>query len=146
MKKVYKKFFITLTISFIVMYIAMFLNVASIKHVYFSLTRVYMSLLMVSPMALIMILMMKDMYDDKRLNYQIIITSIIVFTLSLIFLRTQTFISDQEYMLAMIPHHSSAILTSEQATINNPEVKNLSLQIIETQEKEIELMKNLLGN
>lgn len=44
----------------------------------------------------------------------------------------------------MIPHHSSAILTSEKADIKDSEVKELSEQIIETQVKEIEQMKGIL--
>lgn len=99
---------------------------------------------MVSPMAVIMLLMMKNMYNNKQANNIIIISSIIVFILALMFLRTQTFISDEQYMAAMIPHHSSAILTSENAQLLNPEVVNLSKQIIKAQEHEIELMKTLL--
>ena len=82
-----------------------------------------MALLMVSPMALLMIYMMPAMYTDKRLNAIITLTGVFVFTLSLIFLRMQIFISDAQYMKAMIPHHSSAILTSKHADITDPEVK-----------------------
>ncbi|MBN1923985.1 MAG: DUF305 domain-containing protein [Nanoarchaeota archaeon] len=126
------------------MYIVMFLNVADISHVYFSLTRVYMTLLMVSPMAITMMLVMEKMYEDKKLNNIIILSSIIVFIFSLYFLRNQTFISDDQYMAAMISHHSSAILTSENAELFDPEVINLSQAIIQAQEYEIGLMKDLL--
>lgn len=47
-------------------------------------------------------------------------------------------------MNSMIPHHSSAILVSEQANIDDPEVKELSRQIIEAQKEEIAQMKNIL--
>ena len=40
-------------------------------------------------------------------------------------------------MKAMIPHHSSVIMTSKNANINDPEVKKLSEQIIKSQEEEI---------
>ena len=44
----------------------------------------------------------------------------------------------------MIPHHSSAILTSERAQITDPRVKELANRIIEAQHKEIEEMKALI--
>ncbi|RZK11087.1 MAG: DUF305 domain-containing protein, partial [Flavobacterium sp.] len=61
--------------------------------------------------------------------------------LVLIGLRTQTPIGDIQYMKAMIPHHSSAIMVSKHANIENPEVKKLSEQIIQSQEKEIAEME-----
>lgn len=140
----YKKMALMLIISFFIMYAVMFLNVDSADHIYLSLTRMYMSLLMVSPMALLMLGLMNKMYPDKKLNRLIGICSIAVFILALVFLRNQTFISDTQYMRAMIPHHSSAILTSKHATITDAEVKKLSEGIIASQQREIEEMKNML--
>lgn len=133
-----------LIISFFIMYTVMFLNVYSSGHVYLSLTRLYMALLMVSPMSVLMLVLMKKMYSDKKINSIIIIVSIAVFILTLVFLRTQTPIGDVQYMKAMIPHHSSAILTSNYANIKDPEVKELSEQIIESQQREIDQMKKIL--
>jgi uncharacterized protein (DUF305 family) len=103
-----------------------------------------MALLMVSPMALLMLGMMKQMFPDKKMNMTIAAISIVIFALSLFFLREQIPIGDQQYMQAMIPHHSSAILTSKEADIKDPAVKNLSIEIVEAQEREINLMKRLL--
>jgi uncharacterized protein (DUF305 family) len=47
-------------------------------------------------------------------------------------------------MKAMIPHHSSAILVSKKADIKDPEVKRLSEQIIQSQEKEIAEMEVMI--
>ena len=44
----------------------------------------------------------------------------------------------------MIPHHSIAILTSERAAIEEPEVKALAEDIIRAQKKEIEEMKTMI--
>lgn len=133
----YPKFALSLFISFLVMYGVMFLNVDELDHIYLSLTRLYMTLLMVSPMATIMLLVMKKMYSNKTLNGAIIASSTIVFTLSLICLRTQAFIGDTQYMKAMIPHHSSAIMTSTHAGIKNAEVRELADSIIKSQRQEI---------
>lgn len=44
----------------------------------------------------------------------------------------------------MIPHHSIAILTSEHAAIQDPEVKKLANDIINAQKREIEEMKAMI--
>jgi uncharacterized protein (DUF305 family) len=44
----------------------------------------------------------------------------------------------------MIPHHSSAILTSENASLHDSEVQKLAKEIIKTQKDEIEKMKAIL--
>lgn len=140
----YKVFFMMLAISFIIIYSVMYLNVYRIDHVYLSITRLYMTLLMVSPMALVMLLMMPGMYKDKKINRIITGSGIALFILSLVLLRTQTPIDDNQFMKAMIPHHSSAILFSKEAKITDPEVRELARQIIESQEEEIEQMKKIL--
>ena len=140
----YKMFSIMMVISFVIMYGIMFLNVDEANHIYLSTTRTYMSLLMVSSMAVIMMLMMGKMYPDKKINTGIIIGGIVVFALVLAGLRTQTPIGDVQYMKAMIPHHSSAIMVSKNANIQDPEVKKLSEGIIASQEKEIAEMKAII--
>jgi K+/H+ antiporter YhaU regulatory subunit KhtT len=47
-------------------------------------------------------------------------------------------------MKAMIPHHSSAIMVSKNADLQDSEVKKLSIQIIKSQEEEIKQMKEIL--
>lgn len=143
-KNSYKKLGLMLAVSFIIMYAVMFLNVDSADHIYVSLTRTYMSLLMVCPMAILMLIFMPMMYKNKKWNSGIIISSVAVFGFTLLFLRSQEFVSDVQYMKAMIPHHSSAILTSKHADIKDPEVKKLSEQIIKSQEEEIRQMKMIL--
>ncbi len=140
----YTKLTVTLLISFIIMYMVMFLNVDAAAHYHTSLTRIYMTVLMVMPMSVIMILMMGKMYPDKKLNTFIIAAAALVFCLALLGLRSQTFVNDIQYMKAMIPHHSSAIMTSKHTDIKDPEVKKLSEQIIQSQEKEISEMEAML--
>jgi hypothetical protein len=140
----YRKLYLMLGISFVVMYIVMYLNVWELDHAYLNITRAYMALLMVTPMAILMVVMMPKMLPDKRKNAVIATSAAIVFVLSLVLLRFQTLIGDVQYMRAMIPHHSSAILTSQRATLNDPDVKELSRKIIEAQEREISEMKALI--
>lgn len=140
----YKKFFVMLGVSFVIMYGVMYLNADKFDHVYLNLNRLYMALLMVSPMALVMLGFMSGMYKNKKLNSVLVAVSIIVFASTLFMLRKQALVDDKQFLKSMIPHHSSAILVSQQATIKDPEVKRLTEQIIASQEKEIAEMKAIL--
>ncbi|RMA66515.1 DUF305 domain-containing protein [Ulvibacter antarcticus] len=140
-KSTYSKFLLMLLASFIAMYITMYLNTYEVDHVYFSLTRFYMSCLGIATMAVIMFLFMKHMYTDKKKNIAILAGSAILFFGALFLVRSQKPIGDVLWLKAMIPHHSIAILTSERADIKDPEVKKLADEIIEAQKKEISEMK-----
>lgn len=140
----YLKFALMLATSFVIMYAVMFLNAARFEHVHLSVMRLYMTILMIAPMAVVMLLFMRGMYRDRNINIAILAGSVLVFALTFYFVRTQAFIGDRQYMKAMIPHHSSAILTSSEADLSDPEVQKLAREIIEAQEREIELMKRLL--
>jgi peptidoglycan/LPS O-acetylase OafA/YrhL len=141
----YTKFVGMLVASFVAMYITMYLNTYAIDHVYFSLTRFYMSCLGISAMAIIMYVAMRGMYQNKKKNIAIIVGSIALFASALGLVRVQApIIGDVLWMKAMIPHHSIAILTSERADIQDPEVKQLAEDIIKAQKKEIEEMKQMI--
>ena len=140
----YGKFLLMLAASFVAMYITMYLNTYKIDHVYFSMTRFYMSCLGIATMAIIMLLFMWKMYKNKKKNMGIIIGSIALFISALFLVRSQKPIGDLLWLRAMIPHHSIAILTSSRADIKDPEVKRLANQIIEAQKKEIEEMKAMI--
>jgi len=140
----YKKFGLMMIVSFVIMYAVMFLNADQFDHVMLSYTRHYMTILMIAPMAISMMLFMWGMYENKKWNYAILATSVVVFFLTLGALRNQVGIKDVQYMKAMIPHHSIAILTSERADIKDPEVKKLADDIIKAQRKEIAEMKAMI--
>ena len=140
----YKKFIVMIVVSYIIMHIIMFFNIIEIQHYHTNISRIYMTLLMISAMAMVMILMMGKMYPDKKINMGIITVSVVVFGATLFALRGQTPIGDVQYMKAMIPHHSSAILTSERANIQDPEVKKLAEEIIKAQRKEIAEMEAMI--
>jgi Na+/melibiose symporter-like transporter len=144
-KNSYTKFTGMLVASFVAMYIIMYWNTYEIDHVYFSLTRFYMSCLGIAAMAIIMFVAMKNMYQNKKKNIAIILGSVVLFCGALGLVRTQSpIIGDVLWMKAMIPHHSIAILTSERAAIKDPEVKKLANYIIKAQKREIEEMKSMI--
>ena len=143
-KSNYGKFAIMLGTSFIIMYAVMFLNADVFDHVMLSYTRTYMTILMVAPMAFTMLLFMWGMYTNRKMNFIILGLSIIIFIIALVGLRQQTFIGDEQWMKAMIPHHSSAIMVSQKAHLKDPEAIKLAEEIIEAQEREIAKMKKMI--
>ena len=95
-----------------------------------------MTCLGIAAMALIMFFTMRKMYQNKKKNIAIVLSSIILFVSALGLVRVQSpIIGDVLWMKAMIPHHSIAILTSERADIKDPEVRKLADDIIEAQKR-----------
>ncbi len=140
----YLKFGLMMAVSFVIMYGVMFLNTDVVDHVMLSTMRTYMTILMIAPMAVSMMLFMWKMYKNKTANYAILGIAVLIFVMTFFMMRSQNGIADVQYMKGMIPHHSSAILTSENADIQNPEVKKLAEEIIKAQKKEIAEMKTLI--
>ncbi|MET3585038.1 uncharacterized protein (DUF305 family) [Pseudorhizobium tarimense] len=140
----YWRFAAMIATSTVVMYGVMYLNTYALEHVFWSETRAWMALVMGSTMAVIMLAFMLGMYKKKMLNMAIFGGSVAVFALSLWLVRSQATVDDSEYMSAMIPHHSIAIMTSERAQISDPRVRKLADEIIEAQEREIAEMKYLI--
>lgn len=72
-----------------------------------------------------------------------IILSVIV---SVVLLRQQLLVNDKQWLRRMISHHSTALTTSHKIynRTSNLNIKKLAKNIIDTQEKEIQLMKSML--
>ena len=143
MKK-YWKFLLMIGVSTVVMFGMMYLNVYALDHIFFSRTRVFMALMMGAVMAVIMLLFMWKMYENKKINVMILAASLLVFAGSLFMVRSQTTVNDTAWMKAMIPHHYIASLASKRADVKDPEVKKLAEEIIQAQEEEIDKMKKMI--
>lgn len=144
MNKNYAKFLGMIATSAILMYAVMYLNTYELDHIYFSEMRMYMTILSTAVMAVVMLGFMLHMLKNKKINLAIVGVSIIVFAGAFFLMRNQTTIDEVDYMEAMIPHHSIAILASERANIEDPRVQELADEIIDAQEKEIAEMKDLI--
>lgn len=140
----YRHLLIMAVLSFIAMYILMYAMVNTIGDVFNNFNQVYMAGLMTAPMVLIELMVMSAMYPDKRRNALIIVVSILALLGFFLFIRGQTGISDQQFLRSMIPHHSSAILMCEQASIQDQEIKELCGNIISSQQREIDQMEGIL--
>jgi uncharacterized protein (DUF305 family) len=140
----YWRFAAMIATSTVVMYGLMYLNTYAWEHVFWSETRAWMALVMGATMSVIMLGFMWTMYKRLALNLAILGSSVAVFGLSLWLVRSQATVDDVEYMKAMIPHHSIAIMTSERSQLSDPRVRKLADEIIEAQEREIAEMRYLI--
>lgn len=64
--------------------------------------------------------------------------------LCLIGIRTQIFVSERQFLLGMIPHHSMAVHMSKQLQKKPNSISSLLNAIIASQEREIQFMKQKL--
>lgn len=142
----YLRFFAMIATATVVMYGLTYLNTFEADHVFFSQTRAWMALLMGAVMAVVMLLFMLHMYRNTLANLGIAAGAAVVFVAALLLVRSQATVDDVSYMKAMIPHHSIAILTSTNAQISDPRVRELADEIIAAQVREIDEMKALIAD
>jgi len=143
----YLKFLAMIGASMIAMYGLTYLNSSKIfEHAWFSETRLFMTMMMGGSMAIIMLGFMLEMYRNARLNAAILIGAILLIGSAIWLVRSQTTVTDVDYMEGMIPHHSIAILTSERANIDDLRVRELADGIIAAQRKEIKEMEWLISD
>ncbi|MEC5210775.1 Na+/melibiose symporter-like transporter [Psychrobacter sp. PL15] len=142
----YVRFTLMILTSTVVMFIMMYFNTYKWDHVYFSETRAYMALYMGAIMAIIMMAFMTNMYKKTKINLLVYGLSVVLFAVGLWGVRSQETVDQVDWMQAMIPHHSIAILTSERAEITDPRVRDLADDIIEAQKREIGEMQQLIDD
>ena len=105
-----------------------------------SVTKFYQAIWMASWMVLLEL----TMYPSAPIAMYITTFAVIVIVFYMA--RNQTLVNDKQYLRAMIQHHSSAILTSDQILkkTKDPRVRKLAQFISEGQQKEIDYMHTLL--
>jgi hypothetical protein len=141
----YQHLLIMVVLSFIAMYILMYAMVDTLDNVYNNFNQFYMAGLMTAPMIIIELVVMRSMYKDRRKNALIIAVAVIAGLLFFVLIRQQAVILDTQFLRSMIPHHAGAILMCEQASLQDPENRELCQTIISSQQSEIDQMKARLA-
>jgi uncharacterized protein (DUF305 family) len=141
----YARLAVELAIDFVVMYLVMYTMIATARHFRLNVNNLYMTLMMVTPMAIVMLVSMRSMFPSRRANLALIAAALAVFAASFVAMRTQAGVDDEEFLRAMIPHHSGAILMCREARITDPEIKALCAEIIKSQTQEIAQMEAMLS-
>lgn len=145
MKSHYRMLGANLGLSAVVMYLVMFTMINSTGEFYNNLNNVYMTAMMVSPMAILMLLLMGSMYSNRKLNLALYAGFAAVFIFSFWAMRTQALVGDEQFLRSMIPHHSGAVLMCRESSISDPEIAALCGQIEQSQKAEIDQMKSILA-
>ena len=133
-----------LRVMFVIMVLSGFLTTMnvwadSISDIRFSLNDLYMTLLMTGWMFIFMGLFYKQ--------HKTFLIGILLAIVNFWCIRSQFMISQQQYILGMIPHHSMAVHMSKKVLENNDLNNNIKLKsfvenIISNQSKEIVELKN----
>ena len=131
--------------SFIIQLLVMSLIMTdSSKNITFSMGKFYMSVIMALLMGLTEVVMFDVHMKNVSIKYYLPLIFLLVVAVYLY--RNQLYIEDKDYLEEMIEHHSMALLTSEEILqkTQSERVKKLAENIISTQEKEIEYMRQLI--
>jgi hypothetical protein len=107
--------------------------VDKIDDIRFSINDIYMNLLMSGWMLFFMGVFYRELYA--------VIIGLIMAIVNIWCIRTQFLVSETQYKMGMIPHHSMAIHMSKKLLEKENNVPDFLRNIITTQEREIAFMK-----
>jgi hypothetical protein len=125
-------------VMFVIMIISGLLSTMNVwvdkySDIRFSINDIYMSLLMTGWMFLFMGIFYKEL--------NIFVIGVLLVLCNIWCIRNQFLVTERQYKLGMIPHHSMAILMSKKLLNKENSIDVFLKNIINTQEKEIDFMK-----
>ena len=116
----------------------------SYKNITFSISKTYMAMIM----SLLNGVIVVAVYDINRktISGYYYLTLLFLITVLIYLYKNQEYINDKEYLKEMIENHSNALLTSEEILqkTNSERVKRLAENLIDSLQKEIDYMKQLI--
>ena len=137
----YKRLLAMVALSFASMYALMYAMVNVFGNVVPNVNQLYMAALMTGAMVIIELALMGGMYPNKKVNAVVLGLGAVVLVAAWLAIRQQALVSDRQFLKSMIPHHAGAILMCEEASIGDPEIKQLCSGIVSSQQAEIDQMK-----
>jgi uncharacterized protein (DUF305 family) len=137
----YRRLLFMAVLSFISMYVLMYMMVDRIQNVVPNVNQFYMAGMMTAPMVIIEVLLMRAMYPDKRRNAVIMAVTAVLGIMFIAGIRAQAVVGDTQLIKSMIPHHAGAILMCEEARLEDVELRELCQTIIASQQAEIDWMR-----
>lgn len=144
MKSPYKQLAVMTLAHLAIMYVAMFAMINRGAYFYNNTNMLYMAVLMAAPVTLFMLISMRHMYPKQKLNIALAVVFALLTLGSYGAIRAQAGVGDKQFLRAMIPHHSAAILMCREADIKDAEIAALCKNIIDSQQKEIDQMEAIL--
>ena len=101
----YRNLALSLALNAVVMFVVMYVMIDDLGHFYVNLNNVYMTVMMVAPMLITMLLGMRHMYPNPRLNGGLIAAAALLFVGCFLLVRVQWPVGDVQFLRSMIPHH-----------------------------------------
>lgn len=144
MPRPYLRFGATLLASLAAMFVISLEQVRSLDHFYLNASNFYISLTGIGAMGLIMFASMRGMFKDARMNAVTVGALVVILAGGFLLARTETFVGDKGFLESMIPHHSRAVLVCQESDLTDPEIIELCGNIVESQTREINQMKQIL--
>ena len=141
----YARFAIMIALSFVAMYVFMYAMVNELQNALPNVNQAYMAGLMTAPMLILELAFMSSMYPRKGLNIALMAIGVVALVGLWSAIRVQAGVGDRQFLKSMIPHHAGAILMCGQANLADAEVRKLCGEIVESQEREIGQMKQILA-
>lgn len=139
----YVRYGASLVASLGIMYFLAYSQIDGMSHFTWSLSILWISLSMISSMALIMLVAMWKMLPDRKVNVGIAVGFAVLLVGAVGASRTEALVGDDAFLGSMIPHHSRAIHMCQEAALEDPEILQLCEAIIDTQREEIAQMKDI---
>lgn len=140
----YKKLALAVGIHFVVMFALTYAGVNAFDEIFVNLNRFYMAVLMVASMVIVMVAVMWKMLANPKVNAAVVAVAALVFIGVFGALRSEALVGNEQFLRSMIPHHSIAIHTCENAAVDDPEIIELCDQIVQSQREEIAQMRDIL--
>lgn len=140
----YGRLLAMMILSFLAMYALMYAMVDRWANVYGNVNQFYMAGLMAAPMLVIELLLMAKMYPNRRWNLMLGVGALVFMAACWFGIREQAAVTDRQFIRSMIPHHAGAILMCEQNRLQDPALRRLCDDIVQSQRAEIAQMKVLL--
>jgi hypothetical protein len=140
----YGRLLIMAGLHFVAMYILMYAMVSAAGYALPNNNQLYMAALMTGPMLLLELVFMRSMFPDRRKNLAVGAAGLALLIGAFALIREQAAIGDRAFLRSMIPHHSGAILMCEEARLEDPEVRQLCEEIVQSQQREIDWMQHKL--
>lgn len=142
----WSRFAAMIAVSTFIMFFLMYQLIYSLDHAMLSVNRLIASLVMGCVMTVVMLGFMWSMYKGVGTKIAVLVVAALVGVALLSMNRRQVLIGDVSFMQSMIPHHSIAINNARKASISDPRVRKLADGIIESQVREIAVMKLLIDD
>jgi len=137
----YKKFALMLVLSFVAMYIIMYAMVDKIFNVIPNVNQFYMAGLITMPNAHTGACYYGQHVHEKKVECDAYLFRLCWNDRYFFCMHQQAAVGDKQFLKSMIPHHAAAVLMVENASIHDPEIKELANKIISSQTEEISQMK-----